>query len=715
MSKEHAMARGKTAGIRAAEASLLVALALLPLGCQKLKARLSRVLGTSSTSAPTPPAKRPPRDVIARTIYDGKLGPGWQDWGWGHHDLSHGPASIDFSNHGGFILWSSDIPNGLEGFSFRMAAPASFGSFLDVRLGHQKSDAAFPAVSIGPEHWRALPDGWVEVYVGWKELNPTNLPVDQLTLHARTAVDKTPVRLDKLVLTSPDPSAKPAAPATSGPVALRVDCRAPGHPISPYIYGVAGGGEPWDLRATIRRWGGNRTTRYNFELFVTNAGKDWFFENTTETDYREYLADGEKRQVPTAMTVPIIGWVAKDATSSGFPTSRFPAQNAVDGYRPGAGDGLDRDKKPISPGPPEQTSVPASPAFVQRWVEAIRARDAQSGKRGVPLYFLDNEPALWNANHRDIHPSPVSYDELLDRTLRYAAAVRAADPEVLIAGPTEWGWPAFFYSAKDLEYGTTLRPDRRAHGDVPLIPWYLARLREHEKATGKRLLDVLDVHFYPQGTNVYGPLADDATAALRIRSTRALWDPSYKDESWIAEPVRLIPRLRAWVAESYPGLRTSLGEYNFGGEGHMSGALAQAEALGRFGTERLDYAFYWVVPPKNSPAYWAFRAYRDFDGAGGHFLEQSIPTQMTPEVSLFASRDAASKRLVLVALNLEPATAAPTKIELAGCAPVATSRRFVYTASSGGLVADGKQEGGALEALLAPYSITVFDVELAAR
>jgi hypothetical protein len=327
------------------------------------------------------------------------------------------------------------------------------------------------------------------------------------------------------------------------------------------------------------------------------------------------------------------------------------------------------------------------------------------------MYILDNEPNLWNANHRDIHPNGISYDELLDRTLRFGSAVRAADPQAIIAGPAEWGWTGYHYSAKDIESGAALRPDRRAHGDIPLIPWYLQELRKKQQATGTRLLDVLDVHFYPQGANVYGNAADAATAALRIRSTRSLWDPTYTDESWINEPVRLVPRLKEWVGQNYPGLAVSIGEYNFGGEQHMSGALAQAEALGRFGTEGLDYAFYWTLPPKNSPAYWAFRAYRDFDGKGGHFLDQSLVTKMAASISLFASRDASSKHLVLVALNLEPDTGTQAAIQLAGCTPVASTKKFVYTARSQGFAAEN-QPPGSLDSDLPPYSITVFDVAL---
>ena len=161
-----------------------------------------------------------------------------------------------------------------------------------------------------------------------------------------------------------------------------------------------------------------------------------------------------------------------------------------------------------------------------------------------------------------------------------ASAIRRADPEVKIAGPAEWGWLALHYSAKDVEASVLLRPDRRQHGDEPLVPWYLKKIREQEQRTGTRLLDILDVHFYPAGEGIGHGTAgrtDPDTAARRIRSTRGLWDPSYVDESFIKEKMRLLPLLREWIAAYHPGLELSIGEWNFGAETHMSGGLATAK------------------------------------------------------------------------------------------------------------------------------------------
>jgi hypothetical protein len=205
---------------------------------------------------------------------------------------------------------------------------------------------------------------------------------------------------------------------------------------------------------------------------------------------------------------------------------------------------------------------------------------------------------------------------------------------------------------------------------------------------------------------------DPASAALRIRSTRALWDPTYRDESWIDEPVQLIPRMKRWVAENYPGRKLSIGEYNFGAEGHMSGGLALAEALGRFGQQGLDSAFYWTYPKADSPAYYAFRAYRNFDGAGATFESQALKATAPGDASAFAARDAKGKRLTAVLLNFSPNTTLDATLELLGCPAVSAQRIFSFTGDPRGYQAVRPPiEGRPYR--LPGYSITVLELALA--
>ena len=506
---------------------------------------------------------------------------------------------------------------------------------------------------------------------------------------------------------------------------VTLDCRQARHRISPLIYGVghsertdAERALPWELGATALRWGGNSSTRYNWELGnAWNTGSDWFFRNVDYGGvpgpaYARFIEENRAHRLATALTVPIIGWVAKDTSSAAFPVSRFGQQRAVDPESGTAGDGVSTDGRDLEPDSPARTSVPAPPEMIGRWIRTLRAEDQRRGSRGVQMYILDNEPMLWHETHRDVHPQPVGYDELLERTIRYGTEIRRADPDAVIAGPALWGWPAYFYSAIDARQGFSRRPDRKAHGDLPLLVWYLQKLAAYEKETGVRILDVVDVHFYPQGEGIGVGAAgetDDRTAARRIRSVRGLWDPAYRDESYIAEPVRLLPRLREWIDSSYPGRGISIGEYNFGAERDNSGGLALAEALGRFAEANLISAFYWTAPPRGSPAFWAFRAYRNFDGEGGRFQDVFLQAISMDRLSVFASRDEGSERLVLVAVNARE-DAARLGLRLEGCG--APARASQFSSTGGEPVRRYLPAGPPLQASLPARSISVLDVRL---
>jgi hypothetical protein len=502
--------------------------------------------------------------------------------------------------------------------------------------------------------------------------------------------------------------------------AFVVECAVRPRPISPLIYGIGGIPDPWATGVTARRHGGNPTSRYNWELDAFNAGSDWFYKNAgggvPGGSVESFLAENARRSVKSVVTLPMLEWVAKDATSYSFPVSVFGPQKATAPEQPDAGNGLTRLGKPIPPGPPTITSVRSTPGSIERWVKQIQENDRIRGRgRSVDAYILDNEPMLWNVTHRDVHPEPTTYDELLEKTIQYATVIRRADPVAKIAGPAEWGWLGYQYSAKDLAAGVYVRPDRRQHGDIPLVPWYLRKLREYEQRTGTKLLDILDVHFYPQGERIFDGGTDAATAARRIRSTRGLWDPTYVDESWIKERMQVLPLLRQWVAENYPGLEISIGEWSFGAGNHVSGGLATAEALGRFGMYGISSAYMWGGPDPNSPAFWAFRAYRNFDGEGGRFQDWSLPVKGTGILSsLFASRDDKGRRVVAVLLNLAPLSTLSAHVSLQGCGGVALTRGFTYTGGRGGFstlsVVPGKE---GVQTSVAPYSISVLDVDVA--
>lgn len=675
---------------------------------------------------------------LTEVAYLGGVKPGWEALGWSELQVgSSGPAKVMMDNLGSWTLRHKEPlkGSGFAALAFRYKAPSEYGDFLEVRLD-SADKTVFPRVRIEKKHQVSRQDEWVQVMVPWAELNPKMEAFDRVIMRAHKRVGSEWVQLDSLGFMTADPamSGTPAegmvrtAVGPPKPAALSVDCMAPGQAISPRIYGIAfnalkeqKGTDQWELGATMRRWGGNPTSRYNWKLNAWNTANDWFFRNTSPGDnaqfgWDEFLMASRTHGMESGLTLPMIGWVAKDTSSVSFPAARFGAQERMDPEVKEAGNGRSASGHELLPPKPTQTSLPAPPEYVAEWVRAMRQKDMQRG-RSVQMYFLDNEPMLWNSTHRDVHPEPATYDELLERTLSYGTAVRQADPEAVIAGPAEWGWTGYFRSAADVAKGAEEDADRKAHGNIPLLPWYLRKLREQEKKTGVRILDLVDVHFYPQAEGVApdkGEKTDMETAALRIRSTRALWDPNYKDESWIGEPVRLIPRIKKMVEDNYPGRGIAIGEYNFGAPRHMSGGLAEAEALGRFAEGGVSAAFYFTYPPARSPAWWAFRAYRNFDGQGGSFQSTYVPSKAEEGTSLFSSRSDDGRRLVAVVLNLQPDTARNARVDLKGCGLLKGARALTYAGDPNGFAEQqaAAVSSGIVETQLPPWSITVLDLTL---
>jgi hypothetical protein len=462
------------------------------------------------------------------------------------------------------------------------------------------------------------------------------------------------------------------------------------------IYGMSFADEALleELALPLNRWGGNATTRYNWQLDVSNRASDWFFENIpNDVDDESLLpaGSGADRWVAanqaagsqSLLTLPLIGWTPKSRERDcGFRVSKYGPQQSTDPWAPDCGDGIQPNGDPVTGNDPTDTSLAISPAFGADWLRHLHGQFGLAQDAGVRYYNLDNEPMLWSHTHRDVHPDPVGYDELLSRTIEHASAIKEVDAAAGLLGPGLWGWTAYFYSALDQEGGGSWwndRPDRRAHDDVPLVPWYLKQLADHEFESGQRLLDFLDLHFYPQTSGVaLSPAGDAETQARRLRSVAALYDPSYEDESWIAEPVNLIPRMHDWIEDNYPGTRLAISEYNWGGLEHINGALAQAEILGIFGREGLDLAALWDSPAPDEPGAFAFRMFLNAKGTlrqpgqprarfGQTALPLDIPANSADPLAAFASlRDDGVVTLILINRNTSELK---TGLEVQGFAP----------------------------------------------
>ena len=484
-----------------------------------------------------------------------------------------------------------------------------------------------------------------------------------------------------------------AATAFPADVTVSVDPAADRRAVSPLVFGVnfASRATLGRMGYTANRWGGNSTTRYSWLDDTSNRASDWFFFNIPEDNPNpaalpdgssadRFVDDARAAGAEPLLTVPMIGWTPKDrAKRWGYSVAKYGAQQQTEctatggafWCEPDAGSGR---RAPggawIGGNDPTDTSRAIGPSFVTDWMQHLAARAATRGHSGVRFFALDNEPALWSETHHDVFPSPLTYDQYWSRTQQYAAAIKQKDPAALVFGPADWGWCAYFFSPAD---NCNVGPDRSAHGNLEFLDWYLKQAKQYYDSTGVRLVDTLDIHYYPQSPGV--TLSDDespATQALRLRSLKSLYDPAYVDESWIGTAgysggiVRLLPRLRDWIAARFPGTRIAITEYSWGGDGGTSSTLAQAEALAIFAREGVDLATRWVAPADGSRIEDAFSLYLSYDGAGGRVQGQSVRASSTNVDQVGAYAIASPSNLLYLLLFNKDTVARTVAVTVAG-------------------------------------------------
>jgi PKD repeat protein len=511
------------------------------------------------------------------------------------------------------------------------------------------------------------------------------------------------------------------------PVTVNVDANAGRHPISPLIYGLAYASTAQlnELNVALNRLGGNNTSRYNWQLNADNRGFDWYFESiaysssTAGEGGDSFISTSRAGGAEPMITIPTIGWVAKLGPSRGklasFSISKYGSQTGNDWqWFPDAGNGIKTSGGDVTGNNPNDANVQVDSIFQQNWVQHLVSRWGTAANGGLRYYILDNEPSIWHSTHRDVHPDGANMEEVRDRVLDYGAKIKAIDPSALVVGPEEWGWSGYLLSGYDQQYGSRFGwsnlPDRAAHGGMEYLPWILDQLRQANLSSGQRILDVFTVHYYPQG----GEFSNDTSQTMQLRrnrSTRSLWDPNYTDETWINDKVKLIPRIKGWVSSYYPGTRTGVTEYNWGAEGHINGATAQADILGIFGRENLDMATRWTTPDTSTPTYKAIKLYRNYDGSKSTFGDTSCAvTVPNPDnLSAFGALRSSDGVLTVMVVNKVLSGATTAAINLSNFASTGSAQVWQLTSSNViTRLPDISFSGNSLSVSLPPQSITLF-------
>jgi mannan endo-1,4-beta-mannosidase len=463
------------------------------------------------------------------------------------------------------------------------------------------------------------------------------------------------------------------------PVTVTINTTQNVKPISPLIYGINAyvydtewkteadwkvglANAPGDLNVGSRRMGGNTMTSYNWENGFCNSGVDSHNENN---DFQSFISGaGSAPYVPGAalktfhnhslqlgasslLELPCAGYVAADGNGEVVAGDAAPSARwkAIAFSKPGA-----PGTYTLSPDLGDGT------VYIDEELNFLTTTfGAASSNTGIAGYELDNEPGLWhtgpdqngNGTHPLLYTTPATCGDLLSRNLQLAKTVKNLDPTASVYGPAMWGYPEYysFWSTYDgashqpsdwatynvEPYKTNNTNDEYRYNHMTWVNAYLANMKMSSDAEGKRLLDVFSVHYYG---------IDVGSASSRVQAPRSLWDPTYVENSYITQNgngftdgrgLQLIPKLQQSIADFYPGTKLAITEWDFEGRHEISGAIAQADALGIFGKFGV-YAAQYFNPVDDYIAA-AFRIFRNYDGNKSTFGSTSVSAETSDIVN----------------------------------------------------------------------------------
>jgi hypothetical protein len=441
-------------------------------------------------------------------------------------------------------------------------------------------------------------------------------------------------------------------------------------PISPYIYG-ANPAFTSNENLGARRLGGNRMTGYNWENNASHAGSDWYYwndgymepphpnEDTPGGTLAAFQNEALGAGAYSAVTLQMAGYVARDKSGTAVTEAETAPSDRWDQVQFVKGSAFS-----LSPDPGDHI------VYMDECVNyLVNAFGMANTANGVKAYILDNEPALWSGTHIRIHPANATCTEVFQKGKDLSLAVKNIDPYAEIIGPALYGFSAFYHFQDASDWSGV----SSGKGYDWFIDYYLDEMKKAGTTSGKRLLDVLDIHWYPEaygnsgGRRIVDTNANNANErAARLQAPRSLWDFNYGysssnaaagENSWIAQYygiyLPLIPKIRESIDKYYPGTKMAVTEFTYGGERDITGGIATADVLGIFGKYGVYLATFWPGNIKTQYVQAAYRIYRNYDGSESTFGDALLNARNSDSVytSIYASVNTANEDIHMVVIN----------------------------------------------------------------
>jgi hypothetical protein len=291
-------------------------------------------------------------------------------------------------------------------------------------------------------------------------------------------------------------------------ITVTVDFSKPTHPVSPYLYGRNNSlsGNPgsgftpeWTKLKDagvrfFREGGGNNSTKYNWRLKISSH-PDWY-NNVYANDW-SFAATSLQNNIPSAQGMWSFQLIGKAAMTNannfndwGYNNSQWwegVAQNLAGGGEVKASGGT----KALVEGDPDlylqNWTADSTTLILDEWFNKLGLNKAK-----LQYWSMDNEPEIWNGTHDDVMPVQITAEQFMQRYFDVAKKARAKYPDIKLVGPVpanEWQW---------YNWPSGISSGGR---NYPWLEYFIKRVAEEQEASGVRLLDVLDIHFYPGSTN----------------------------------------------------------------------------------------------------------------------------------------------------------------------------------------------------------------------
>lgn len=328
------------------------------------------------------------------------------------------------------------------------------------------------------------------------------------------------------------------------------------HRVSPYIYGRNNSlsGNPgsgftpeWtrlkDARVRFfREGGGNNSTKYNWRRKLSSH-PDWY-NNVYANDW-DFAVQSLQDNLPVAQgmwSFQLLGKAAK-TNAANFDDWNYNGSQWWDGVAQNlAGGGVvnpEEGADALTEGNPdlylENWTADSTVGILDHWFE-----DLTLNKNSLLYWSMDNEAEIWNGTHDDVMPTQLPAEEFMQRYFEVAKKARTKFPDIKLVGPVpanEWQW---------YNWSGGITQDGKKY---PWLEYFIKRIAEEQQASGIRLLDVLDIHFYPGSANanelvqyhrVYFDKDYIYPEANGVKNITGNWDNSQNKEY-------IFERCKAWL------------------------------------------------------------------------------------------------------------------------------------------------------------------------